>query len=205
MCWTRTRLNSIKSMEWSFDWCRWAKIRHSWSWNRTRLNSIKSMEWNFDWCRWANIRHSWIHKCIGSNECQHFVIGKIEQITPDTKLIRLKVNGTMGACSHIDIKDDTCEIARSYTPISGLGTTICSIDGCRIRVMTWTSVLRLLDSCSISRTSPSGLASGLNRAACFLSNTKTAHGCEFALLVACCTRHTTFIPPASGSESIRWT
>jgi cytochrome-b5 reductase len=28
----------------------------------------------------------------------------------------------MGACSHIDIKDDTCQIARSYTPISGSPT-----------------------------------------------------------------------------------
>lgn len=48
-----------------------------------------------------------------------FEIESVSKLTNDTNLIRIKANGSeIDACSHVDIKDDSCQIARSYTPVN---------------------------------------------------------------------------------------
>lgn len=56
---------------------------------------------------------------LSKDNFQQLKIIKIQKLSHDTNLIRLKVDGTdVDACSHIEIIDDSCQIAREYTPIT---------------------------------------------------------------------------------------
>ena len=42
----------------------------------------------------------------------------IEQVSPTTKYFRLKCKNSISGCSHVYIKDDSCQIGRAYTPVT---------------------------------------------------------------------------------------
>lgn len=65
------------------------------------------------------VYHEFFYSTL-SLQFQPHTISSITQVSPDTKLFRIKVKtkGEIEACAHVDIKDDSCQIARSYTPIS---------------------------------------------------------------------------------------
>ena len=42
----------------------------------------------------------------------------IEQVSPTTKYFRLKCKNSVSGCSHVYIKDDSCQIGRAYTPVT---------------------------------------------------------------------------------------